>query len=63
MSERSIVPPMQGDKVRLLKTQKADKGLVDAEVKTLLALKERLAKATGKTTATAQSSKKKKPGK
>ncbi|XP_065838708.1 methionine--tRNA ligase, cytoplasmic-like [Oscarella lobularis] len=54
---------VQGDKVRLLKTQKADKGLVDAEVKTLLALKERLAKATGKTTATAQSSKKKKPGK
>lgn len=39
---------LQGDKVRKLKAEKADKEKVDAEVAILLALKKKLAVAEGK---------------
>ena len=38
----------QGDKVRKLKAEKAEKEKIDAEVKTLLSLKKELARAEGK---------------
>ena len=38
----------QGDKVRQLKAEKADKGKIDSEVKELLSLKKKLALAEGK---------------
>merc|ERR1711887_484759 len=53
----------QGDKVRQLKTDKADKAAVDAAVKELLALKGEFKAATGKDWKPAAEPKKEKAGK
>ena len=55
----------QGDAVRKLKTAKAEKSAIDAEVKKLLSLKQQLAAASGQSATTPDSSKgkKKKGGK
>ncbi len=55
----------QGDVVRKLKSAKAEKAAIDAEVKKLLALKQQLAAASGQSATTPDSSKgkKKKGGK
>ena len=53
---------VQGEVVRKLKSDKAEKSLIDGEVKKLLALKQKLATASGQSPTKPDSSKGKKKG-